>query len=198
MVFLMKRCGQLLKGGERVANLYQINKEIEDVLDAILNSVDEETGEVDESLTEVLANLQVQKNEKLESIGCYAKNIKGDIDAFKAEEKSLKKRRESKEKCLERLMKYVDSVLCGEEFETTKVSYKYTKSYTTEIDDLEKLVKYCKDADMIGDDKFVKETTSFTPNKDNIKKFIRNAEKEGKEVIVPGVHIEDKKTLKFK
>lgn len=181
-----------------MANLYDINKDIEDALNNVLNSIDEETGEVDESLVHVLEDLKMQKEQKLESIGCYMKNLKSEIDAFKAEEKSLKARRESKEKHLTRLMNYVDSALNGEPLETTRVVFKYTSSSSTEIDDLEALVKYCKAGDLIGDDSFVKEVTSFVPNKDNIKKFLKSAEEEGEVWTIPGVHIEHKKTLKIK
>ena len=77
-----------------MSNLFDINRDIEQALENILNSVNEETGEVDESYVHLLEDLQIQKDEKLESIGCYIKNLNANIKAFQEEEKVMKRRRE--------------------------------------------------------------------------------------------------------
>ena len=69
-------------------NLYQIDAEI-------LKVIDFETGEVLDE--DKLEELQMSKNEKIENILLYIKNLNADAEIIKAEEKALAERRKAKE-----------------------------------------------------------------------------------------------------
>ena len=100
-------------------NLYEISKEIEQAFD---NAIDEETGEIiSEAAIAYIDQLQMERDKKIENIGCWIKNLTADAYALKMEESALKDRRISAEKKAESLKRYLSSVLMGEKFQTTKV-----------------------------------------------------------------------------
>lgn len=112
-------------------NLYQINQQI-------LESCDPITGEINE---ELLEKLEAEKEEKLESIALWIKNLDAEAKAIKVEEQSLKARREANEKKIESLKKYLTDNLNGEEFTTPKVGVKFRKSTSVNISDLKVIPK---------------------------------------------------------
>ena len=118
--------------------LYEINKEIEDALNNIYSSMDEETGEVDETYVNQLEDLQMKRDEKLDNIGAYIKNLMAEAKMLKEEEQALKARRESKERRVESLKNYVASNLAGQEiqkFESARVCFSFRKSKAVVIDE---------------------------------------------------------------
>ncbi len=79
-------------------NLYEIKEEFLELLDAI------ENGEIpDEAVADTLEGMKGEFDEKIENTACYIKNLKAEADAIKAEENSLKERRQAKEHQIERL-----------------------------------------------------------------------------------------------
>ena len=131
-----------------MSNLYEIEQDIAQAIENMLNSVNEETGEVDESCVKALEDLKIQKDKKLEAIGCVIKNLRAEAALIKAEEDihqaeadACKERRESKEKHADRLAKYVASILNGEKWESPKVAFSFRKSDKLVIDDEQKLPK---------------------------------------------------------
>jgi len=163
-------------------NLFEINKDIEQTLENILNSVDEDTGEVDEAYVHLLEDLQMQKDEKLENIGCYIKNLNAEINAFKEEEKNMKKRREVLEHKAERLEKYVSSVLNGEKWDkSTKVQFSFRESTQTIIDDESLIPK-----------KFLVKKIDYSPDKKAIKEVLESGK------AVKGAHLNTVKNLQVK
>lgn len=79
-------------------NLYEIKEEFLALLDAIAN------GEIpDEAVADTLESMKGEFDEKIENTACYIKNLKAEADAIKAEENSLKERRQAKEHHIERL-----------------------------------------------------------------------------------------------
>lgn len=109
--------------------IYEIDMEIE----RVLNDVDPETGEVlfDPKLIEAL---QMERDEKVENLALAVKNLRAEVEAFKNEEKALAERRKVAENQAERAKKYLEYVLGGEKFKTTKVSVSYTTSKSVEVD----------------------------------------------------------------
>lgn len=99
-------------------NIYQINAEI-------LDCIDLDTGEIIDE--ERLHQLEMQKEKKIENVCLWVKNITADIEAFKAEEGSLAKRRKSKERLRDSLMNYLDYAVDLDGFETTRVKAKFNK-----------------------------------------------------------------------
>lgn len=164
-------------------SLYTINQDLEQVLNAIFESTDEETGEVDESLVQVLEDLQLQKAEKLDNIGAFYKNLLAEADMLKKEEEALKARRQAKERKAEQLKNYVASVLNGEKFESSRVAFSWRKSNQVVIDEPyienipEEYLKY-KDPDI---------------NKAKLKEDLK------KGINLEGIaHLEDKNNLQIK
>lgn len=161
--------------------LYDINKDIENTIEDMFINVDEKTGEVKQEYVDRLNELQVQKEEKLENIGCYIKNLDAEVKAMEEEAKALNKRKDVLKKKSERLKKYVASILNGEKFESTKVVFSFRKSDEVNIVD-ESLIP----------EEYMRTTTKIEPNKDAIKKAI----KEGKEVR--GAFLVDKNNMSVK
>lgn len=115
--------------------LYEINTEIDKAIETMMANVDPETGEVRQEDLDKLGDLQLARDEKLDNIGAYMKNIASDIDALKNEEKALEARRKVKENEIERLKAYVASNLNGEKFESARVSFSFRKSKAVVIDE---------------------------------------------------------------
>lgn len=107
-------------------NLYQINAEI-------LSCIDSETGEIID--LEKLSSLNLLREEKIESVGTWIKELKAEITAIKAEEESLAERRKAKEHKVNQLSEWLVSALNGEKFETAKVSMSFRKSVSVDVTD---------------------------------------------------------------
>lgn len=162
--------------------LYEINKEIETAIEAIFNSVNEETGEVDEALVHILEDLNVQRDEKLENYGCYIKNLTAEAQAIKAEEERLADRRKTIENKVERMKVYVGTILNGEKWDkSSKVAFSFRESKKAVIDDESKIPPI-----------YVKVNTTTTPDKTAIKKAILDG------CTVPGAHVEINNNLQIK
>ena len=122
-------------------NLYEINS-------AILELLDEETGEI--ANAESFENLMMAREEKIENIALYIKNLESNAEQIKAEEKSLKSRRESAENKAENLRAYLATALGdGQKFETPRVKLSWRKSESVKIlipeEDFIEWAKKCND-----------------------------------------------------
>src|SRR4030042_5817606 len=104
--------------------LYEIQKSIEDILE----SVDEETGEIPENLCEKLALYEGDKLVKVENTVHFMKNLESDIEAIKNEETRLNNLRKSRERRLEWIKKYLLDNLHGETFKEATWQISYRKS----------------------------------------------------------------------
>lgn len=107
--------------------LYEINQ-------AILDLVDPETGEVLD--WEALNRLNLAREEKLEGVALWMKNIAAEMDAIRAEEKRLAERRKSLERKHTSLTSYLTDALNGEKFETARCSVNFRKTTRVEIADM--------------------------------------------------------------
>lgn len=116
-------------------NLYEINAAIMDCM----QEVDEETGEL--LNVEMLDSLLLAKDEKIENIACWIKNLKADAEALKAEKDAFAKRQKAAENKVEQLKQYLRNVLEGEKFSSDKAAISFRKSEVVEIDDWTKLDK---------------------------------------------------------
>lgn len=116
-------------------HLYEINTEIDKAIETMMANVDPETGEVRQEDLDRLGELQIARDEKLENIGCYIKNLEAEAKAIKEEEQALKKRRETKEHQAESLAKYITQMLGGEKWESSKVAFTFRKSKAVVIDE---------------------------------------------------------------
>lgn len=155
-------------------NLYDIEYEI-------TNCVDSETGEIiDEKRLDAL---QMAREKKIENILLWIKNLKSEAGAIREEEKKLADRRQSDEKKAESLTQYVQNVLNGEKFKTSRVVVSYRKSEAVIVDDLQLMQETC--------DEYLKYKD---PEPDKAK--IKAALKDG--ISVPGCHLEERQNITIK
>lgn len=105
-------------------NLYEIDS-------AIMNCVDMETGEIID--IERLSSLQMERNQKIEGIGCWIKNLLADAKALKEEKDNLAARQKAAENKAASLKEFLSSYLNGEKFKTAKVAISYRKSDSVDI-----------------------------------------------------------------
>ena len=155
-------------------NLYDIEYEI-------TNCVDSETGEIiDEKRLDAL---QMAREKKIENILLWIKNLKSEAGALREEEKKLADRRQSDEKKAESLTQYVQNVLNGEKFKTSRVVVSYRKSEAVIVDDLQLMQETC--------DEYLKYKD---PEPDKAK--IKAALKDG--ITVPGCHLEERQNITIK
>lgn len=113
-----------------MATLYEIDEEI-------LNCVDMETGEIID--VERLGQLQLAREDKVEGIALWIKNLLSDASAIKEEEDKLAQRRKVNENKAKNLKEYLSKFLNGQKFKTPKVSISYRKSKSVEVSDISKL-----------------------------------------------------------
>ena len=155
--------------------LFELNKAIED-FDLI---VDEETGEV--LNIDELDALNLAKDEKIENVCLWIKNLEAEADAIKTEEKNLEARRKSKENKVKSLKGYVSYALGGKKFETPRVAVSYRKSESVKIDD-----------DYVIPDKWCELSVLKKPNK----KLIKEALKKGEHIA--GAELIEKQNINIK
>lgn len=110
--------------------LYEIDNQIQHLLD-----MQWEQDLSDEDIKDTLEHLLMDKHDKCVNIALALKNLKKDIEAFKAEEERLNKKRRSMEKQTEWLKNYLAFSLNGEKIEDDpRVSVRYGTSKELIID----------------------------------------------------------------
>lgn len=107
----------------------------------ILNCVDEETGEVID--IEKLNELQISREQKIENVALWVKELKAEAEAIKKEKLVLAERQKSAENKAESLKKWLAYVLDGEKFKTAKCSVSFRKTEAVEVteDGIKNLMK---------------------------------------------------------
>ena len=113
-----------------MAKLYDLVREIED----FEFEVDEETGEILNA--EDLDKLELEKNEKIEQLCLWIKNLKSDAAAYKAEKDSFAKKQKVAENEAESIKNYIAYILAGENFKTDRVTVSYRRSEQVECPDM--------------------------------------------------------------
>ena len=170
-----------------MATLYDIDKRITDCirLEVTGETIDPETGEIIDEVTEyideeALEALLMERENKIEGVALWYKNLLADEKALKAEKQAFENRRKTAERKIESLKGYLSAALAGEKFETTKVKISFRKS--------EQVV--CDDIDKVPD-----EYLRFKGPELN-KATVKNAIKWGEEV--PGCRIKEKYNIQIK
>lgn len=158
-------------------NLYQIDSRINAILDRDF-FLDEETGEYAD--INDLDQLQVERNEKIENIALYIKNLEALSAGIKAEEERLKERRQAYDKKIASLEEYLTHACEGNKFTTPKCEISFRKSTVCEVDE-ELLPKV-----------WWKQKITETIDKTGLK----NALKQGEDI--PGAKLVDKQNITIK
>lgn len=155
--------------------LFEINK-------AILEfdyEIDEETGEILNA--EALDALELARDEKIEGVGLWIKNLTAEAEAVKKEKDAMADRQHRLEKKAESLKGYLAWALQGEKFSTPRIAMSWRKSESVLIPD-----------EALLDDRFVNITMIKKPDK----KLIKDTLKAGREV--PGAELVTKQNLQIK
>lgn len=152
-------------------NLYEINKNLQAAFDAC---IDPETGEIiDEEKLKEFEGLQMQRDEKIENIALYIKNLSAEAKALKEEKDSFAARQKAAEKKADSLKKYLQGFLDGEKFKSDKAVISYRKSESVKVTDVTAIpLEYLTMADPV-------------PNKTAIKAALKKGEEiAGAEIVV--------------
>lgn len=162
-----------------MASLYEIDGMVLTVLENGL-IFDEETGEIlwDE---DNFAQLEMERNAKLEAVACYVKGLEAEAAAIRAEEKALASRRQVKESKAERLRDYLTrsmEMMGDTKLETARVALSFRKSEAVELDER-----------LLSDEWFV---AKYAPDKAGIKKALKAG------IHVAGAELVERRNLQIK
>lgn len=136
-----------------MASLYQIDQ-------AILECLDAETGEIIDA--EKLNALFMEKNQKIENIALWIKNLQADALAYKAEKDAFAARQKAAESKVESLKAYLVSALDGQKFSTAKCAVSFRKSEAVQVDDVNSIPA-----------EWIRTKTTIEPDKTAIKAAIK-------------------------
>ncbi len=99
--------------------LYEIDQ-------AILECLDEETGEIIDE--EKLTALNMEREKKISNVACWIKDLKAEAEALKVEKQNLAKRQAVCENKAESLKRWLAIALNGAKYKDSKCSVGYRKS----------------------------------------------------------------------
>ena len=175
-----------------MAKLYEIHQDLQALLERGWDEecVDKETGEIDFlKAKKRLDALTLAWDTKLEHIGCYIKDLQGDAIKLKAEEQTLKQRRQQLEKKAENLKNYLDCWLREhqqESFESPRCKLSYRNSTALKITDEAKLRRQLE-----AEDRFLRWKEPDL-DKAGLKKALQDDE------TIAGCELESRKLLQIK
>lgn len=153
-----------------------------DIDKAILDfefEIDEETGEILNA--EELDALQMAREDKIEGVGLWIKNLEAEAAAVKAEKDNMADRQKRLEKKADSLKRYLAYALNGEKFSTPKIALSWRRSESVVITDEALLPENCLNVTIV---------------KKPDKKVIKDALKAGKEIM--GAELIEKQNLQIK
>lgn len=161
-----------------MANLYEINQ-------AIIDAVDYETGEILDP--EALDQLIMARDEKIENIACYIKNLTSDAAAYKAEKDAFAERERLAKNKAGRLRDYLSGFLNGQKFSSSRVSISFRRTKSVDIPDNDLFIKHARED---GREDLIRMNPE--PNKEEIKKALEAGED------IPGAQIVEKQSMIIK
>lgn len=141
-----------------MASLYEIDK-------SILECIDRETGEMIDP--DRLETLFMERNQKIENVALWIKNLQSDALAFKAEKEAFAEREKAANAKITQLKKYLAQTLDGQKFSTGKCAVSFRRSEQVEVID-ESIIPRA----------YMVETVTYKPDKN----FIKEVLKDGQEI----------------
>lgn len=112
--------------------LFEIVKEIESCVklddERMVNT---ESGEIID--IEALAALELERDTKIENIGCWIKNLLADAEALKEQKNIFAEREKAARSKAESLKNYLSVILDGKKFESSRVAMSFRKSESVEF-----------------------------------------------------------------
>lgn len=155
--------------------LYEIDKAILD----FEFEIDEESGEILNATD--LDELKMAREDKIEGISLWIKNLEAEKEAVKHEKDNFADREKRLGKKIESLKGYLGYALQGQKFSTPKVAVSFRKSESVLVKD-----------EYLVPDKYCEFTMVRKPNKTNLKKAL----KDGEEIM--GVELVEKQNINIK
>ena len=151
--------------------LYEINE-------ALMNCIDEDTGEITDLGS--YEALNIEREDKLENIALWVKNLTADVQAYKAEKAAFAEKQARAEKKIESLKALLERELDGQPLKRSRVDVTFRRSESVIINDVYALpAEYQHYSEPTAD-----------------KKAIKDALKAGQEV--PGAELESKLNMMIK
>lgn len=139
-----------------MASLYEIDK-------SILECIDQETGEMIDP--ERLEGLFMERNQKIENVALWIKNLQSDALAFKAEKEAFADREKAATAKAEQLKAYLAKALDGQKFSTGKCAVSFRRSEKVEVLDEDSIPKA-----------YMVESVTYRPDKSLIKEVLKGGE----------------------
>lgn len=146
-------------------------------IDAAIMACINEDGEVIDPVK--MAQLQMDRSEKVENVACWIKNLIAEAEMIEAERKKLDERKHACLKKAEGLKGWLSYALEGQKFSTGKVAISYRKSQAVNIIDPEKVPAAWYKA-------------KYEIDKATIKDALKNGE------VVPGAVLEERTNIQIK
>lgn len=120
---------------------YFIDARIEEALN---EAIDPETGEIiDEDKLDLINRLNIEKDEAIEEIGLYYKDVVATAKAVKDEKDNLAAKQKALEKRAEGIKKQLGKMLDGQKYKSPRLSISFKKSEAVVIEDVSKLPPEC-------------------------------------------------------
>lgn len=155
---------------------------IYEIDEKLMALTDPETGEISDY--EEFEKLQMTREEKIEGMACWVKDLEAEAKALREEEKALAERRRADERKIESLKSYLSKILDGEKFRSTKAQISFRKSKAVYIPDEEKFMEG------EGNSRFMKATWSI--DKKAVKEALNNEEE------IPGASLQENNSIQIK
>lgn len=159
-------------------NIYEIDSKIMELFDP-------ETGEILNE--ELFEKFNIERTQKIENLILWYKNLVAESNAIKKEAENLISRQLSVSKKAERIKGYIEFILNGEEFKTSKCKVYWRKSKSINIVEKDKLIDWVKkteEKDIIRYEEKI--------SKKEIKRLIDSGEE------IPGVELLERKNIQVK
>ena len=158
-----------------------------DIDAAILDCVDQETGEILDA--EKLDALQMEREQKLEGVALWIKDLKAEAEAVKAEADRLTARKKAVENKIDGLKQWLLFALKGEKLKTPRCNVYQTHNQKLNVPDEPGLISFLQTLE--EPEKFLRFKDPELKNDD-----IKKALKEG--TIIPGAVLEETEGLVIK
>lgn len=113
-----------------MATLYEIDQ-------GILSCIDAETGEIiDENR---LSALFMEKDQKIENIALWIKNLLSDAESYAREKETFAKREQAAISKADTLKRFLTNTLAGEKFQTTRCTVSFRRTAKVDVLDEKKI-----------------------------------------------------------
>jgi len=165
--------------------LYEISDQYQNILNNIHNSIDQETGEINETALSLLDEVKTEFREKGIAVASYIKNLEADRKAIEAARKAMAEREQRIRNEIEWLNNYLNSNMqkCG----ITEISCPYF------VVKLKKCpVSVSLDCEMLISDEYVRKVTNISYDKMKIKEKLLAG------IEVPGASLKQNTTIVIK